>query len=76
LPRTDIIFKVFLGLITVIGFLFAFLSYIIALRPQIQAVASEYTLVLIEGGVIVFVFTASPLTYAYLVEREKKKRKS
>jgi hypothetical protein len=74
LVKTDIFLKVLLYLGTVISFVFGFLSYIIAIRPGVQTVMNDYSLGMLEGGLIVFVLTALPLTYAYLKEKKKKRK--
>lgn len=72
--KMDILSKVLFFLITVLAFVFSFIGYTIVVRPQIQNSTSEYTLGFIDGGIVVFCITALPLTYAYLVEKEKKKK--
>ena len=71
MPKTDILAKVVFRLLTVIAFVFGFIGYVITLRPKIQEITNEYTLGLIEGGLIVFTLTVLPLAYAYLIEKEK-----
>ena len=72
--KMGIFFKVLLYVGTVLGFVFGFLSYVVAIRPQVKTLTSEYGLGMLDGGLIVFVLVSLPLTYAYLLERKKKKK--
>ena len=73
--ESEILWKVLHITVIVLAFVFSFLAYTVGIRPQIQNI-DKYTLGLIEGGIIVFVFTAPPLIYAYLAERKKSPKKS
>lgn len=68
---TKILFRVLLYIGTVLAFVFGFLGYVV-IRPSLLQMMSEYSLGLIEGGLIVFILTALPLTYGYLRAKESK----
>jgi hypothetical protein len=73
MPETEILVKIVTFFLAVVGFVFSFLAYTVAIRPELQKITSDYTLGFVEGGIIFFVIVGLPLTYAYLVERKKKK---
>lgn len=50
-----------------------FLGYVIAIRPLIK---DSYVLGATDFGLLVFIFTAFPLLFVYLRERERKRRKN
>jgi hypothetical protein len=72
MPTTKILLKSVQYIITVLAFVFSFVGYTLSIRPQIK---DEYLLGFLDGGILIFCFTALPLIYAYLSEKEKKKKK-
>lgn len=74
MPETNILVKLMQFFLPVLAFVFSFLGYAVAIRPQIQSKMSDYALGFIEGGILLFILAALPLTYALLAEREKKKK--
>lgn len=61
-------------LATVLAFAFSSISYLVAIRPRIYDTYGAYTLGFVDGMTIAFCLTALPLAYAYLREREKRRK--
>ena len=72
--ETSIFLKVLRSLGTVIAIFFSFLGYVVGVRPKLVEIIKEYYVGFIEGGIILFIFTALTLTYAYLKENQNHKK--
>lgn len=70
---SEILLRALYIVLTVIVTCVTLLGYAVAIRPLIQ---DRYILGAIDFGLIVFVVTAYPLTSLYLIEKQKKKKKS
>lgn len=72
MPETGIFLKAIQYIGTVLAFVFSFVGYTLIIRSQIT---DQYLLGFLDGAILGFCLTALPLTYAYLSEKEKKKKK-
>jgi len=72
MSKTGILLKAIQYVVTVLAFVFSFVGYTLIIRSQIT---DKYLLGFLDGGILIFCFTALPLSYAYLSEKQKKKKK-
>lgn len=72
MSKTGVFLKAAAYIGTVLAFVFSFAGYTMSIRPQIT---DPYLQGFLDGALLSFCFTALPLTYAYLSEKEKKKKK-
>ena len=71
---TKILLNVIFFLGKVITIVFSILGYAVGVRPKLVLIINPYFVGFIEGGIIVFTFTALPLSYLYLKEKQRQKR--